>query len=61
MIELLFILLLLGFLAWIINAYAPVEPAFKRVIIFVLLLVALAYVLQAFGVIPTFSHYRHRW
>ena len=52
MLSLILVLVVLGFIVYLINAYAPIDPSFKRIITFVVLFVAVLWVLQAFGLLP---------
>ncbi len=49
-IALVLILCFLGFIAWLVNAKAPIGPTFKLIINIVLIVVAIILVLSAFGV-----------
>ena len=52
MIALVVAVLVLGFLAWAIQTYAPIAAPFKQIAIFLLVLVVVYLVLQAFHLWP---------
>jgi hypothetical protein len=49
-IALVLLLCFLGFVAWLVNAKAPISATFKLIINIVLIVVAIILVLSAFGV-----------
>lgn len=49
-IGLVLILCFLGFVAWLVNAKAPIGPTFKLIINIVLIVIAIILTLAAFGV-----------
>lgn len=51
MIELIVVLLVCGFLVYMVNQYLPIDPPFKTAINFVVVLCLVLYVLSAFGVV----------
>ena len=52
MIALIVAVLVIGFLAWVIQTYAPIAAPFKQIALFLLLLVAVYLVLRAFHMWP---------
>lgn len=50
LITLLIILIVLGVIAYLISAYAPMEPRIKSIAVWVIIIVALFFVASAFGV-----------
>ena len=54
-IALIIWLLVLGFAAYLIQAYAPMEIWIKRILIGALVLIALLITLHAFGIIPALN------
>ena len=52
MIALILSILVIGFVAWVIQTYAPIAAPFKQIAIFLLVLVVVYLVLQAFHLWP---------
>ena len=50
-VALLVILIAIGLVAWLINAYLPLDPTVKKIINVVLIVVAILIVLAAFGIL----------
>jgi hypothetical protein len=63
-IGLFLVLIVLGVIVWAVNTYLPLPPPFKTLILVVDVIVALIYVLNAFGVLAHFPYLsvpRVRW
>jgi uncharacterized membrane protein YeaQ/YmgE (transglycosylase-associated protein family) len=58
LISLILVLAVIGLLAWAITTFVPMPGNIKTLIIVVCGIVALLYVLSAFGVIPALSGVR---
>ncbi len=58
LIQLVIVLVVLGVLLWAINAYIPMNATVKKIINVVVILVAVLYVLTAFGVLGSLSELR---
>jgi hypothetical protein len=50
MVAVLIVIIIVGFIAYLINAYAPIPPLFKNIAFFILVLFVVIYLLQAFGI-----------
>jgi hypothetical protein len=53
MVSLLIVLCVLGVIAWAIDKYVPMEGGIKQLVMLVIFIVALVFVLNAFGVCDT--------
>jgi hypothetical protein len=58
LIQLLIVLIVLGVGLWLINTYVPMSSSIKSIINIVVVIVAVLYVLSAFGIIGSFSRIR---
>jgi hypothetical protein len=56
LIQLLLILVVIGFALWLVLRYIPLGPPFREVIIFVAVVGTVVLLLQAFGFIHTGLH-----
>jgi small-conductance mechanosensitive channel len=54
-IGLLLVLIIIGVVIWAINKYIPMDPAIKNIIIIVGVIIAVLYVLSAFGILHGIS------
>lgn len=52
--SLILVLVVLGFLLWLINTHIPMDGRIKTIVNVVVLVVAILAVLQAFGILPQF-------
>jgi cation transporter-like permease len=50
LVTLIIVLIVLGVVAYLISSYLPMEPRIKTILIWVIIIVALVIVLNAFGV-----------
>lgn len=51
LITLLLVIVLIGLVVWLINTFTPIAPQFKTLVLVVGMLVAVLYVLSAFGIL----------
>lgn len=51
MLHLILVLILIGVLLWLVNAYVPMAQPIKTLVNIVVVVVAVIYVLQAFGLV----------
>lgn len=58
LVQLVITLVLLGVLLWAINTYIPMNATIKNIVNVVVILVAVLYVLSAFGIIGSLSALR---
>jgi hypothetical protein len=58
LIQLVIVLVVLGVILWAINTYIPMNATVKKIINVVVILVAVLYVLTAFGVLGSLSGLR---
>ncbi len=58
LIQLVIVLVVLGVILWAINTYIPMNATIKTIINVVVILVAVLYVLTAFGVLGSLSGLR---
>ncbi len=62
LIELLIVLVVLGGVLWLINTYIPMQANIKKILNVVVAVVAILFVLNAFGIVGSTSHFRMgRW
>jgi hypothetical protein len=50
--SVLLFLVVLGFVLWLVNTYVPMQPIVKTIINFILVIILILWLLQAFGLIP---------
>lgn len=50
-LHLLLIIVVIGVVVWLINAYVPIPPQFKKLVLIVGIIAAILIVLSAFGVL----------
>ena len=53
LIELLLVLVVVGFVCWLVLKYIPMASPFKEVFLFVVVLVLIVFVLQSVGLLHT--------
>lgn len=58
LIQLVIVLVVLGVLLWAINAYIPMDATIKKIVNVVIILVAVLYLLSAFGILGSMSGLR---
>jgi hypothetical protein len=58
LIQLVIVLVVLGVILWAINTYIPMNATIKKILNVVVILVAVLYVLTAFGVLGSLSGLR---
>ncbi len=58
LIQLVIVLVVLGVILWAINTYIPMNATIKKILNVVVILVAVLYVLSAFGVLGSLSGLR---
>jgi hypothetical protein len=58
LITLVIVLVVLGVILWAINAYLPMDATIKKILNGVVVLVAILFVLSAFGVLDSLSGIR---
>ena len=58
LIQLVVVLVVLGVLLWAINAYIPMDATIKKIVNVVIILVAVLYLLSAFGILGSMSGLR---
>jgi small-conductance mechanosensitive channel len=58
LITLVIVLVVLGVILWAINAYIPMDATIKKILNGVVVLVAILFVLSAFGVLDSLSGIR---
>lgn len=49
MLELIFVIVVVGVILWFVNQYVPMEPAFKTAVNILAVLLLIFYILQYFG------------
>lgn len=50
-IQLVLVLIVIGFVMWLINAYIPLEGTIKKILNIVVAIMVILFVLDAFGII----------
>lgn len=55
-ITILIVLVVVGLLLWLINAYIPMQPTVKKILNVVVVIVLIVWLLKMFGI---FSHLSH--
>lgn len=62
LIELLIVLVVLGVVLWLINTYIPMQAKIKKILNGVVVIVAILFVLNAFGILDSSPRFRiGRW
>lgn len=62
LIELLVVLVVLGVVLWLINNYLPMQANIKKILNAVVVIVAVVFVLSAFGILGSSASFRiGRW
>jgi hypothetical protein len=58
LINVVFVLVVVGVLLWLINRYIPMQGSMKRILNIVVVIAVVLWLLSVFGVIGSFSHMR---
>ncbi|MGF1614973.1 MAG: Thivi_2564 family membrane protein [Gammaproteobacteria bacterium] len=58
LIQLVVVLVVLGVLLWAINNYIPMDATIKKIVNVVVILVAILFILSAFGILGSLSGIR---
>jgi type IV secretory pathway TrbL component len=58
LIQLVIVLVVLGVLLWAINTYIPMDATIKKILNVVVVLVAVLFILSAFGILGSLSGIR---
>jgi hypothetical protein len=58
LISVLVVLIVVGVILWLINTYIPMDGKIKKILNVVVVLVLIAWLLSAFGVLGSMSHMR---
>ena len=58
LIQLVIVLIVLGVLLWAINTYIPMDATIKKILNVVVVLVAVLFILSAFGILGSLSGIR---
>jgi peptidoglycan biosynthesis protein MviN/MurJ (putative lipid II flippase) len=58
LIELLIVLVVMGVALWLINTYIPMQANIKKIVNAVVVIVAVLFVLSAFGILDSASRFR---
>jgi membrane-bound ClpP family serine protease len=56
LINLVIVLIVVGVLLWLVNAYIPMDGKIKNILNIVVVIAAVLWLLQAFGVLGSFSN-----
>jgi len=59
LIHVVIVLIVVGILLWLINSFIPMARPIKSILNAVVVIVVILWLLSAFGVIGSFSHYLH--
>jgi hypothetical protein len=54
LIQLIFILIIVGVLLWLVNNYIPMDAAIKKILNIVVIIVVILWLLRVFGVLTNF-------
>jgi len=57
-IQLIVTLVVVGVIMWLVNAYIPMQNTIKQILNVVIVIVAILFVLSAFGILRSFSGLR---
>jgi uncharacterized membrane protein (Fun14 family) len=52
LISLVVLLVVIGVLLWLVNTYIPMQPAMKRIVNIVVIVVVCIWLLSLFGILP---------
>ena len=55
-IHLLLVLIVIGFLLWLVNNYIPMEGSIKRILNIVVVIAVVLWLLNAFGILNSLSN-----
>ncbi|MBK9105659.1 MAG: hypothetical protein IPL92_14100 [Saprospiraceae bacterium] len=58
LITLLLVLIVIGFILWLINTYIPMDRKIKNILNFVVVILVVLWLLRAFGVLDSISNVR---
>ncbi len=58
LISVVIVLVVVGFLLWLINTYVPMASPIKTILNLVVIIVVVVWLLQVFGVISGFGNFR---
>lgn len=58
LIHLIIVLVIVGIIMWLINAYIPMDPTIKRILNIAVIIFVLIWLLSAIGVLGTLSDIR---
>ncbi len=58
LITLLLVLIVVGFILWLINTYIPMDRKIKNILNFVVVILVVLWLLRAFGVLDSISNVR---
>lgn len=58
LLQLVGILIVVGFLLWLVNRYVPMQHTIKGILNAVVVIVVAVWLLKAFGLWQSLSHYR---
>lgn len=58
LIQLVIVLVVLGVILWAVNSYIPMDATIKKILNVVVILVAVLFVLSAFGILGSMSGIR---
>lgn len=51
LVSLVIVLIVVGFLLWLVTTYIPMEPTIKRIVVVVVIIVVVLWLLSAFGLL----------
>jgi hypothetical protein len=58
LIHLLFVLVVVGVLLWLVNAYIPMDAKIKKILNIVVVIVVVLWLLRAFGILDSLTGIR---
>jgi ABC-type siderophore export system fused ATPase/permease subunit len=58
LLSLIMVLVVVGIVLWLINAYIPMDAKIKNILNIVVVIVVILWVLSAFGILPALSRAR---
>ncbi len=58
LIQLVIVLVVLGVILWAVNSYIPMDATIKKIVNVVIILVAVLFILSAFGILGSMSGIR---
>lgn len=56
LLNLLIVLVIVGFLLWLLNTYIPMDAKIRKIINIIVLIVVVIYVLKAFGLLSKITN-----